>query len=85
MISAAAGAVGSVAGQIARLRGCKVVGLVGSPEKAALIKDQLGFDVAIDYREMPDLAAAVRDVCPDGVDLYFDNVGGSTLDAMLLT
>jgi len=83
VISAAAGAVGSVAGQIARLRGCKVVGLVGSPEKASLITDKLGFDVAIDYKQTPDLAAAVREACPEGVDLYFDNVGGSTLDALL--
>jgi NADPH-dependent curcumin reductase CurA len=84
VISAAAGAVGSVAGQIARLRGCKVVGLVGSPEKASLITDKLGFDVGdrlqADARTSP---AAVREACPEGVDLYFDNVGGSTLDALL--
>lgn len=84
VVSAAAGAVGSVAGQIARLRGCRVVGLVGSAEKAAVITDKLGFDVAIDYRATPDLAAAVAEACPDGVDLYYDNVGGATLDAMLL-
>ena len=84
VVSAAAGGVGSVAGQIARLRGCRVVGLVGSPEKAALITEKLGFDVAIDYRATDDLAAAVAEVCPDGVDLYYDNVGGATLDAMLL-
>lgn len=84
VVSAAAGAVGSVAGQIARLRGCRVVGLVGSAEKAALITDRLGFDVAIDYRAADDLALAVAEACPDGVDLYYDNVGGATLDAMLL-
>jgi NADPH-dependent curcumin reductase CurA len=84
VVSAAAGAVGSVAGQIARIRGCTVVGLVGSADKAQIVTGQLGFDVAINYRETPDLAAAVREACPDGVDLYFDNVGGSTLDAMLV-
>ena len=84
VVSAAAGGVGSVAGQIARLRGCRVVGLVGSADKAAVIKDRLGFDVAINYREAPDLAAAVAEACPDGVDVYFDNVGGPTLDAMLV-
>jgi NADPH-dependent curcumin reductase CurA len=84
VISAAAGGVGSVAGQIARLRGCRAVGLVGSADKAAVVKDRLGFDEVINYREVPDLAAAVREACPDGVDLYYDNVGGPTLDAMLV-
>jgi NADPH-dependent curcumin reductase CurA len=84
VISAAAGGVGSVAGQIARLRGCRVVGLVGSADKVELIRDRLGFDVAINYREVPDLAAAVAQACPGGVDLYYDNVGGSTLDAALV-
>ncbi|MFV3077208.1 NADP-dependent oxidoreductase [Niveispirillum fermenti] len=83
VISAAAGAVGSVAGQIARLRGARVVGLAGSAEKVALLKDRLGFDAAIDYRAVPDLGAAIADACPDGIDIYFDNVGGRTLDAML--
>jgi NADPH-dependent curcumin reductase CurA len=83
VVSAAAGGVGSVAGQIARIRGCRVVGLVGSAEKAAIVRDRLRFDVVINYRETRDLAAAVRDACPDGVDLYFDNVGGATLDALL--
>ena len=84
VISAAAGGVGSVAGQIARLRGCRVVGLVGSAEKAAVVKGRLGFEQVINYRAVPDLAAAVREACPDGVDLYYDNVGGPTLDAMLV-
>jgi NADPH-dependent curcumin reductase CurA len=83
-ISAAAGGVGSVAGQIARLRGCRVVGLVGSPDKAELITERLGFHAAINYREADDLADALAEACPDGVDLYYDNVGGTTLDAMLL-
>ena len=83
VVSAAAGAVGSVAGQIARIRGCRVVGLVGSADKAAVLTDRLGFDAAINYREAPDLAQAVNEACPDGVDVFFDNVGGPTLDAML--
>lgn len=84
VVSAAAGGVGSVAGQIARLRGCPVVGLVGSPDKAELITGRLGFDAAINYRETDDVAGAVAEACPDGVDLYYDNVGGATLDAMLV-
>ena len=64
VVSAAAGAVGSAAGQIARIRGARVVGLVGSAEKAALITDRLGFDTAINYRETPDLAQAVMEACP---------------------
>ena len=83
VVSAAAGAVGSVAGQIARIRGCRVVGLVGTADKAALLTERLGFDTAINYPEAPDLAQAVNEACPDGVDVFFDNVGGATLDAML--
>ena len=85
VISAAVGAVGGVAGQIAKRRGCRVIGLVGSADKARIATEELGFDVAINYRETGDLAAAVREVCPDGVDIYFDNVGGAMLDAMLTT
>lgn len=83
VISAAAGAVGSVAGQIARLRGARVVGLAGSAEKAAILTDRLGFHAAINYRAVADLRAAIADTCPTGVDVYFDNVGGRTLDALL--
>jgi len=82
VISAAAGAVGNIAGQIAALHGCRVVGLVGSAAKAARIR-AIGFHDAIEYRNHPDLGAAIRAACPGGVDVYFDNVGGATLEAML--
>lgn len=82
VISAAAGATGSTAGQIAKARGCKVIGLVGSPEKAQVIRD-LGFDAAIDYRATPDIAAEIAKAAPEGVDVYFDNVGGQMLEAIL--
>ena len=84
LVSAASGAVGSVVAQIARQRGCRVVGIAGGPEKCAYLVDELGLDAAIDYRrEDEPIAAAVRRTCPDGVDVYFDNVGGETLDAAL--
>jgi hypothetical protein len=83
VVSAAAGATGSMAGQIAKLRGCKVIGIVGSADKAKLITEELGMDAAINYKETPDLEAAVKALCPEGVNIYYDNVGGKTLDAML--
>ena len=83
VVSGAAGAVGSVAGQIAKLKGCRVVGIAGGPEKCALLTDELGFDAAIDYRS-EDVARALRRHCPDGIDVYFDNVGGEILDAALV-
>lgn len=82
VISAAAGAVGSVAGQIAALRGCRVIGIVGSAAKAQRIRE-LGFQAVIDYRSSPDLAKSLGQACPEGVDVYFDNVGGATLEALL--
>ena len=82
VVSAAAGATGSTVVQIGKARGCKVIGLVGSAEKAAVIHD-LGADAAIDYRATPDIAAEIARVAPDGVDVYFDNVGGATLEAIL--
>ncbi|THF91212.1 MAG: NADP-dependent oxidoreductase, partial [Sulfitobacter sp. SK025] len=84
LISAAAGAVGSLAGQIARIAGCRTVGLVGSDEKCSWIVDELGFDGAINYRSCTDLTSAIAEACPEGVDSYFDNVGGEVLDAALL-
>lgn len=83
VVSAAAGATGSMAGQIAKKRGCRVIGIVGSAEKARLITEELGMDDAVNYREQSDVAAAIKELCPDGVEVYYDNVGGQTLDAML--
>lgn len=82
LVSAAAGATGSCVGQIARLKGCRVIGLVGSAAKAEAIRT-LGFDATIDYRSVPDLADAIREAAPKGIDVYFDNVGGETLEAVL--
>jgi NADPH-dependent curcumin reductase CurA len=83
VVSAAAGATGSTVGQIAKIKGAgKVVGIAGGPEKCARIVEELGFDAAIDYKS-EDVAARLREECPEGVDLYFDNVGGEILDACL--
>jgi NADPH-dependent curcumin reductase len=82
VVSGAAGAVGSVVGQIAKIKGCRVVGIAGGPEKCAWIVDELGFDAAIDYKG-EDVGEALRKHCPEGVDVYFDNVGGEILDAVL--
>jgi NADPH-dependent curcumin reductase CurA len=80
-VSAAAGAVGSVAGQIAKARGCRVIGSAGSPEKVAYVRDVLGFDAAFSHRD--DVPAALRAAAPDGIDVYFDNVGGPQLEAVI--
>jgi NADPH-dependent curcumin reductase CurA len=80
-ISAAAGAVGSVAGQIAKARGCRVIGSAGAPEKVAYVRDELGFDAAFSHRD--DVREALREAAPDGVDVYFDNVGGPQLEAAI--
>ena len=83
VVSAAAGATGSVVGQIARARGAgKVVGIAGGPEKCAEVVERYGFDACLDYRE-GHLRDRLRDACPTGVDLYFDNVGGEILDTVL--
>jgi NADPH-dependent curcumin reductase CurA len=83
LISAAAGAVGSVAGQIAKINGCRVVGLTGSEDKARWLREELGFDAVINYRDCSELSAEIARVCPERVDIYFDNVGGEILDAAL--
>jgi NADPH-dependent curcumin reductase len=82
VVSAAAGAVGMVVGQIAKIKGCRVVGIAGGPEKCRFIVEELGFDAAIDYKH-EEVRTALRETCPDRVDVYFDNVGGEILDAVL--
>ncbi|WP_029038637.1 NADP-dependent oxidoreductase [Salinimicrobium xinjiangense] len=83
VVSGAAGAVGSVAGQIGKIKGCMVVGIAGSDGKVSHIEDKFGFDKGINYNTTEDMAEALRKVCTDGVDVYFDNVGGEILDAVL--
>jgi NADPH-dependent curcumin reductase CurA len=83
VVSAAAGATGSVAGQLARLHGCRAVGITGSDAKRRVLEDELGFDATVSHRSGT-LAADLRAACPDGIDVYFDNVGGAVLDACLL-
>ena len=83
VVSTAAGAVGSCAGQIARIRGCRAVGIAGGPMKVALCVDTFGFDAAIDYKAETDLAAALKRACPDGIDVYFDNTAGAISDTVL--
>jgi NADPH-dependent curcumin reductase CurA len=82
VVSTAAGAVGSLVGQIGKLQGCRVVGLTGSDEKVAWIRDTLGFDAAINYKT-EQVPQALDQHCPKGIDMYFDNVGGATLEAVL--
>jgi hypothetical protein len=82
VVSGAAGAVGSVAGQIAKIKGCRVIGIAGGPEKCRAVTEEFGFDAAIDYRE-PGLRKKLRELAPRGVDVYFDNVGGEILDDVL--
>jgi NADPH-dependent curcumin reductase len=84
VVSGAAGAVGSVAGQIAKIKGCRVIGIAGGPEKCRVVTEEFGFDAAIDYRE-PGLRKKLRELAPRGVDVYFDNVGGEILDDVLTT
>lgn len=84
LISASAGGVGQIAVQLARIEGCKVAGIAGGAEKCAYVRDVLGAHATIDYKAEPVLAAAIARACPEGIDLYFDNVGGPTLDAALM-
>ncbi len=83
VVSGAAGAVGIVVGQIAKIQGCWVIGIAGSDEKTALLKSEFGFDETINYNTCIDLKKAIAELCPDGVDIYFDNVGGSISDAVI--
>lgn len=81
VVSAASGAVGAVVGQIAKIMGCRVVGVAGSPDKCAYVVDELGFDACVNYKT-DDLDAAFRERCPGGIDVYFENVGGKVYDAV---
>jgi NADPH-dependent curcumin reductase CurA len=84
VVSGAAGAVGSVAGQIAKIKGCRVVGIAGSDEKCRMLTSDYGFDAAINYKTTKNMRKAIAAACPDGVDVYFDNVGGVISDAVLV-
>ena len=83
VVSGAAGAVGIVVGQIAKIQGCYVVGIAGTDEKIKLLKKQFGFDQAINYKTTTDIQKAIATACPKGVDIYFDNVGGVISDAVI--
>jgi NADPH-dependent curcumin reductase CurA len=82
VVSGAAGAVGSLVGQIAKIMGCRAIGIAGGPEKCAYVVDELGFDACVDYKA-GDVTAGLREHCPDGINVYFDNVGGEILEACL--
>jgi NADPH-dependent curcumin reductase CurA len=83
LVSGAAGGVGQIAAQIARIEGCRAVGIAGGAAKCDWLRNELRLDAVIDYKAEPDLTAAIGRACPDGIDLFFDNVGGQTLDAAL--
>ncbi len=82
VVAAASGAVGSVVGQIAKIKGCRAVGIAGGPRKCDYVVSELGFDACIDHRS-PDMAERLKDACPDGIDVYFENVGGAVLRAVI--
>ena len=87
VVSAASGAVGSVVGQLAKVRGCRAVGIAGGPDKCRYVVEELGFDECLDYKvhaDLKSLSTALKDACPNGVDAYFENVGGMILDAVML-
>ncbi|TKT86518.1 NADP-dependent oxidoreductase [Dyadobacter frigoris] len=83
VVSGAAGAVGIVVGQIAKIQGCRVIGIAGSDKKTKMLTEEFGFDQAINYKTTPDIEKAIIEACPDGVDIYFDNVGGTISDAVI--
>ena len=87
VITAASGAVGSAFGALAKARGCRVVGIAGGPDKCKYVTDELGFDACIDYKQHPDvksMSTALKEACPQGIDGYFENVGGYIFDAVML-
>ena len=82
VVAAAAGPVGATVGQIGRLKGCRVVGVAGTAQKCSYVKETLGFDECLDHKD-PDLADLLKQACPDGIDIYYENVGGKVFDAVL--
>jgi NADPH-dependent curcumin reductase len=87
VVSAASGAVGSAFGALAKARGCRAVGIAGGPDKCRYVTEELGFDACVDYKQHKDaqsLSKAIKDACPDGIDGYFENVGGMVMDAVML-
>ena len=82
VVSGAAGAVGSLVGQIAKIKGCRAVGIAGADDKVAYLTDELGFDAAFNYKTVKDYFHKLKELCPKGVDVYFDNVGGTITDAV---
>lgn len=87
VVSAASGAVGSAFGALAKARGCRAVGIAGGPDKCRYVTEELGFDACVDYKQHKDassLSKSIKDACPDGIDGYFENVGGMVMDAVML-
>ena len=82
VVSAASGAVGGIVGQIAKIKGCRAVGIAGGPEKCRVVTDELGFDACIDYKA-GNLSQQLKEACPDGIDIYYENVGGEIQDAVM--
>jgi NADPH-dependent curcumin reductase CurA len=82
VVAAASGAVGSVVGQLSKIKGCRVVGIAGGQQKCIFVKEELGFDICLDHRQ-PELGESLKAACPNGIDIYFENVGGPVLDAVL--
>lgn len=83
VVSGASGAVGTIVGQIAKLKGCRVVGIAGADDKCRFLTEELGFDAAINYKTVENLRKELKEACPSGVDVYFDNVGGKVSDAVM--
>ncbi|MGB5943343.1 MAG: NADP-dependent oxidoreductase [Leeuwenhoekiella sp.] len=83
VVTGAAGAVGSVVGQIGKIKGCKVIGTAGSDEKVAMLKEKFGFNIGINYKTTSDMQSAIADAAPNGVDVFYDNVGSTTFDAVM--
>ncbi|HYL10114.1 MAG TPA: NADP-dependent oxidoreductase, partial [Candidatus Acidoferrales bacterium] len=82
VVSAAAGAVGTIVGQIAKIKGCRAVGIAGRDDKVRYITKELGFDAGFNYKTVDDYRAKLKELCPNGIDVYFDNVGGKITDAV---